>query len=242
MTRLFLFAAAAAVILISTPAQAKNTKITCFSGDRVTTCEGPKIASRKVGYRVKSARAAYRSPKAKITHQRRFLRVDKPQEYVQPVSPSEKMVTREAYEKGSGIVRSQKTGATARVSPKYAPKFQAFIDALESQYGATIMFMGGYRRGPCANYSQHPCGAALDYCQLSRGRVDGRCRLPGRSIVIALASRLGLEEGGQWCHHDYGHVQGMKSAGPCGSNIYSAVSKFKALRHHWPRHHKVALR
>ena len=45
------------------------------------------------------------------------------------------------------IVRRHKTGATAHVSPTYAPRFQSYIDDIEAT-GAKVEFMGGYRRGP----------------------------------------------------------------------------------------------
>src|SRR5512146_2064153 len=65
-------------------------------------------------------------------------------------------------------IRSKHTGATARVDSRYAAEFQSYIDDLEA-HGAVIRFMGGFRRGHCANASLHPCGRALDVCQLARG-------------------------------------------------------------------------
>src|SRR5262245_11951430 len=62
------------------------------------------------------------------------------------------------------IVRSSKTGATARVGAAYRAKFQAYIDDLENS-GATIRFMGGLRRGRCSGRHMHSCGRALDVCQ-----------------------------------------------------------------------------
>lgn len=126
---------------------------------------------------------------------------------------------------GNGVVRSHKTGAIARVSPKFAPKFQAYIDDLEAA-GARIRFMGGYRKGPCWSGGLHPCGQALDVCQTRRGVVDPRCNLPGRAAIARIAESHGLFEGGQWCHSDYGHVQTRVTASRC-SNLYSAVAKFK---------------
>src|SRR6185437_15292464 len=76
-------------------------------------------------------------------------------------------VLRHQY-RGAGIVRSAKTGATAHVAPGHAAAFQAYIDDLES-HGATVRFMGGYRAGVCSPRHEHPCGKALDVCQLSRG-------------------------------------------------------------------------
>ena len=122
----------------------------------------------------------------------------------------------------TGIVRSGKTGATAHVSSRYAAAFQRYVNELESQ-GATIRFMGGYRHGRCASYSLHPCGKALDICQVARGRVDARCHLPGRGAIAAIAERHGLFEGGRWCQSDYGHVQVGTTAAACGPNSYASA-------------------
>ncbi len=128
-----------------------------------------------------------------------------------------------------GIVRSHKTGATAHVGARYASMFQGYVDALEAT-GATIRFMGGIRRGRCSSGSMHPCGKALDVCQLSRDRVDSRCHLPGRDAMARIAAANGLFEGGQWCHGDMGHAQVGVSAAACGSTMM-------ARRHH--RHHRI---
>lgn len=127
----------------------------------------------------------------------------------------------------SGLIRSHKTGATAHVAPAHAAKFQAYINDLEAQ-GASIRFIGGFRRGPCWSGGLHPCGRAVDVCQLARGRVDHRCHLPSRQAIAAIARRHGLFEGGQWCNSDYGHAQVGVTAGACGTNLYSAVQKFRA--------------
>ena len=119
---------------------------------------------------------------------------------------------------GSGNVVSKKTGASARVSWQYAATFQAYIDDLENQ-GAAVRFMGGIRRGHCWAGSLHPCGKALDVCQLARGRVDSRCHLPDRSTLARIAAAHGLFEGGQWCHSDYGHAQVGVTAEACGSSM-----------------------
>jgi hypothetical protein len=114
------------------------------------------------------------------------------------------------------MVISRKTGARARVSVSYAARFQAYIDDLEENYGARILFMGGIRRGQCSIFSLHPCGKALDVCQLRRGVVDSRCHLPSRLTLAKVASSHGLFEGGRWCNSDYGHAQVMVTAGDCG--------------------------
>lgn len=136
---------------------------------------------------------------------------------------------------GPGIVRSHKTGATARVSPRFAPIAQAVVDAMEAA-GATIKFMGGYRPGPCSPASLHPCGLAIDLCQLARGVVDRRCNMPSRSAENAIARANGAFSGGEWCNQDRGHIQMLNTAGRCGQTLYSAVGKFKAAQHAHHRH------
>jgi hypothetical protein len=126
----------------------------------------------------------------------------------------------------TGIVRSAKTGAIAHVSPEYAPRFQSYVDDIEST-GAAVKFMGGWRRGRCGPRHQHSCGKAIDVCQLARGDVDASCHLPGRVVMGALALKNGLFEGGLWCDNDYGHAQVDISAEACRKNLYAAVRKFK---------------
>lgn len=123
----------------------------------------------------------------------------------------------------AGVVTS-KFGAKATVGDAYTAKFQAYINDLESN-GAVIRFMGGTRRGKCSSRHMHPCGRALDVCQLGRGRVDKRCNLPPRHSIAQIASRHGLFEGGQWCHHDYGHAQVGVSAAACGEKTMAARSR-----------------
>jgi hypothetical protein len=65
----------------------------------------------------------------------------------------------------------------------------------------------------------HPCGLALDVCQLSRGRVDHRCHLPGPQRIASIARAHGLFEGAEWCHSDYGHVQLGVTAASCGQQL-----------------------
>ena len=148
--------------------------------------------------------------------------------------------THEAFsgETGSGIVRSKKTGATAHVSARFAPIAQAVVDDLE-RGGATIRFMGGYRKGPCWAGGLHPCGLAIDLCQTARGVVDARCNLPSRAVEASVAAAHGALSGGIWCNQDRGHIQLGQTAGACGSNLYAAVSKFKGQRTAARRHHRV---
>ncbi len=201
------------------------------AASRMDANGGPAYRTRR---QAADARKASRRPSARDS----ALQVDKPQEYVKPASPNEKLVTREAHEKGNSIVRSHKTGAPARVSPRFAPIAQAVVDDLE-RGGATISFMGGYRRGPCWSGGLHPCGLAIDLCQTARGVVDGRCNLPSRAEEARIAAAHGALSGGIWCNQDRGHIQLGKTAGACGSNLYSAVSKFKTRRRHAGRHHRV---
>lgn len=118
--------------------------------------------------------------------------------------------------RAAGIVLSRKTGARARVGVAYAARFQAYIDDLETNHGARILFMGGIRPGRCSPSSEHPCGKALDVCQLSRGVVDRRCNLPARVTLGQVAAAHGLFEGGRWCNSDYGHAQVDVTAAGCG--------------------------
>ena len=114
------------------------------------------------------------------------------------------------------VVVSAKIGARARVGTAYAGRFQAYIDDLENNYGARVLFMSGIRRGRCSISSEHPCGKALDVCQLRRGVVDPRCHLPSRVALGKIAISHGLFEGGRWCDSDYGHAQIDVTAAACG--------------------------
>ena len=119
----------------------------------------------------------------------------------------------------AGVVISGKTGARARVGIAYAARFQAYIDDLETNHGARVLFMGGIRPGHCSPASEHPCGKALDVCQLRRGVVDSRCNLPARRALGEIAAAHGLFEGGRWCNSDYGHAQVGVTAAACGDKI-----------------------
>jgi hypothetical protein len=118
-----------------------------------------------------------------------------------------------------GIVISHKTGARARVGVTYAARFQAYIDDLENNHGARVLFMNGIRPGRCSPASEHPCGKALDVCQRRRRVVDPRCNLPGRVALGHIASVHGLFEGGRWCNSDYGHAQVGVTAAACGDRF-----------------------
>jgi hypothetical protein len=133
--------------------------------------------------------------------------------------------TVDANGNGAGIVVSHSTGARARVGAAYAARFQAYIDDLESNYGARVLFMGGIRPGRCSIYSEHPCGKALDVCQLRRGVVDRRCHLPGRQTLARIAASHGLFEGGLWCDSDYGHAQVGVTAPACADRADRASAR-----------------
>jgi hypothetical protein len=127
-----------------------------------------------------------------------------------------------------GVVTSHKTGARARVGVAHAARFQAYIDDLERNHGARVLFMGGIRPGHCASRSMHPCGRALDVCQLSRGVVDSRCHLPPRRTLAQIAASHGLFEGGRWCNSDYGHAQFGVTAGDCDERRTRIVQRHMA--------------
>ena len=124
-----------------------------------------------------------------------------------------------------GIIKSTKTGARARVCIAYAARFQAYINDLENNYGARVLFMDGIRRGRCSISSEHPCGKALDVCQLRRGIVDPLCHLPGRVVMGQIAATHGLFEGGRWCNSDYGHAQIDITAAACGDRRHRVVRR-----------------
>ena len=128
----------------------------------------------------------------------------------------------------AGVVISGKTGAGARVGIAYAARFQAYIDDLETNHGARVLFMGGIRPGRCSISREHPCGKALDVCQLRHGAVDSRCNLPGRQVLGEVAAAYGLFESGRWCNSDYSHAQIGVTAAACGaSRPYRAEVKWR---------------
>jgi hypothetical protein len=118
------------------------------------------------------------------------------------------------------LVISRKTVGIA-----YAARFQAYIDDLENNHGVRVLFMGGIRPGRCSPASEHPCGKALDVCQLARGVVDRRCNLPNRVALGRIAAAHGLFEGGRWCNSDYGHAQIDVTAAACGEGGVRVVQQ-----------------
>ena len=132
----------------------------------------------------------------------------------------------------AGFVISSKTGARARVGIRYVARFQAYIDDLENNHGARVLFMGGIRPGGCSPSSEHPCGKALDVCQLRRGVVDSRCKLPGRAALAQIAASHGLFEGGRWCNSDYGHAQ-VSVTRSCGESRSHIARKNNSAPDAW---------
>jgi hypothetical protein len=138
----------------------------------------------------------------------------------------------EANSNAAGFVVSSKTGARARVGVRYVARFQAYIDDLENNHGSRVLFMGGIRPGGCSLSSEHPCGKALDVCQLRRGRVDPRCKLPDRNTLGRIAASHGLFEGGRWCNSDYGHAQ-VDVTPACGESRNRIAVKNKETPEVW---------
>lgn len=197
MRKHLVIAALAVVSALAIPHQTKAKAapgiIACdLRGCRPETAPAGKPAARS--HALNAPRTARHSGRSRKTHQRASLAV-----------------------LGPGIVRSRKTGATARVAARYAARFQAYVDDLEA-HGAEVFYMGGIRPGRCSAASQHPCGSALDVCQDWRGHVSGArdCHLPRPPEMAVIAARNGLEEGGQWCRSpDYGHAQVVKTGTIC---------------------------
>lgn len=108
------------------------------------------------------------------------------------------------------------SGARAVVAKDAAPRFVAFIRALEAT-GYRIKEMGGYsyrRIAGTRTLSKHAFGRAIDINQLERDRVS----VPmNRREVSRLASNAGLVSGGDWRHGDLGHFEmpsGQRQAKP----------------------------
>lgn len=232
MRRLPLLAAlSAATIVFSAPAEAaprhhqptaQAGQITKFCGDRFCPVQHD-LTGRPYN-------AAYAASPGR-SHRAAFIRGRRQSATTPQASPRPSQ-----GQAGSGIVRSRKTGATARVSPRFAPIAQAIVDELE-RGGAAIRFMGGYRSGKCWAGGLHPCGLAIDLCQTARGVVDPRCKMPSRAVEARVAAAHGALSGGVWCNQDRGHVQLGQTAGACGRNLYAAVSSYQAKvrRHHGKR-------
>ena len=100
---------------------------------------------------------------------------------------------------------SGKTGAGARAGIAYAARFQAYIDDLETNHGARVLFMGGIVR-LMFDFREHPRGKASDVCQLRHGAVDQRAICP----AVRCSARSPLQTVGSKrtrCNSDDGHAQ-----------------------------------
>jgi hypothetical protein len=105
----------------------------------------------------------------------------------------------------SGIIKSR-YGASARVAPRHAAKFQCLVDWLDEQ-GFRIAAMTGFAQRPYGG-SLHPIGGALDIDQAGRNYLMRGKRYPDG--VNDAASRCGLLHGDRkaWPRYpDYGHFQ-----------------------------------
>lgn len=97
--------------------------------------------------------------------------------------------------RAAGVVMSRKTGSRARVGVAYAARFQAYIDDLEANYGARVLFMGGIRPGRCSPSSEHPCGKAYASSGEAWSTGDAIClvALPlVRSLRHTVCSKAGV--------------------------------------------------
>lgn len=204
--RLATFAAFAALIVTSaTNAEPDHRQI----GSLATTCDNDGQCS-----------SANANVEASGTHKNRHRRVT-----AAVAKDAHRSVAIDANGNTAGLVISSKTRARARVGVAYAARFQAYIDDLENNHGARVLFMNGIRPGRCLPESQHPCGKALDVCQLGWGKVDPRCNLPDRVTLGRIAAAHGLFEGGRWCHSDYGHAQTSVTAAACGDGPFRIVRR-----------------
>ncbi len=89
--------------------------------------------------------------------------------------------------RAAGIVLSRKTGARARVGVAYAARFQAYIDDLETNHGARILFMGGIRPGRCSPSSEL-CASSVE--AWSTGVAISPLALPSaRSLLLTVSSK-----------------------------------------------------
>ena len=224
-------AIAALSVLIVLPAEAGQhhrqsvpRTATCDNDGRCTTIRVAGAPAASIRTSQKKMRAVTTAPKIPAAT------ATAPQNAVKVITTSEAVkTTLDANgNKAPGIVVSAKTGARARVGVAYAARFQTYIDDLENNHGARVLFMGGIRPGRCLPESQHPCGKALDVCQLGWGKVDPRCNLPNRVTLGRIAAAHGLFEGGRWCHSDYGHAQTSVTAAACGEGPFRIVRRTTA--------------
>ena len=94
----------------------------------------------------------------------------------------------------AGVVISGKTGARARVGIAYAARFQAYIDDLETNHGARVLFTGGIRPGRCSISSEHPWGKRWTYVSsgavpLTHAAICPAARYSARSPLRTVCSK-----------------------------------------------------
>jgi D-alanyl-D-alanine carboxypeptidase len=215
---------AALSILMALPAQAGERNrhsgplvSICDNDGHCTTSKVVSVVAKANKRRISAASTATNAPGSTVTTPESTVEVT--------TSKATKIALDANGNKTPGAVVSTKTGARARVGVAYAARFQAYIDDLENNHGARVLFMAGIRPGRCLPESQHPCGKALDVCQVGWGKVDPRCNLPDRATLGRIAAAHGLFEGGRWCHSDYGHVQTSVTAAACGEDPFRVVRR-----------------
>jgi hypothetical protein len=207
--------------------KATTGPVTRFCGDRVCPAyltTTPKVAEHRTVRRV----APPVLPKPRPIEADNNATATTPPQNTAKVTTSSEAVKRAPDANGNkvpGLVVSAKTGARASVGVAYAARFQAYIDDLENNHGARVLFMHGIRPGRCLPESQHPCGKALDVCQTGWGKVDARCNLPDRITLGQIAAAHGLFEGGRWCRSDYGHAQTSVTAAACDQGPFRIVRR-----------------
>lgn len=161
---------------------------------------------------------------------RQALLVDKPQEYVKPSSPTEKLVTREAHERAvagllsNGMVRVKTAqGFHITVNPVDAAKFLKFFALLKERgHKVNPAIVGCYSPGGHKPGSNHHIGRACDV-------QTGWNRAPSFMYHARdLIRRAGLYDGCTF--GDCGHVEAVRGLYNRRPNIYAALEKFKSDR------------
>ena len=196
--------AAIGMSIVATPSEARYSRqniITCNQwgcSDTVQQTAQPRVKR----HRVYDANGNYAVRKAKRhRHAARYMRIDKPQQYVEPRYSTDKLVTREAHERSVsvGIVKSR-SGVAVRVHPSAQAALQCVVDYVEAS-GVRVKYMRGYGRGTVRG-SLHPSGRAIDINQYARGRT--RPHVPAH-VSNAAADRCGVVSGARWAWNDNGH-------------------------------------
>ena len=184
-----------------------------------------RAASRAHGHKAATYRTRRQAADARKTHQRpsqqeTSLQVEKPQEYVKPDSPSEKLVTREAHEAARCRHNRGSTSLTRVVEP-----LRSKAAEIVRECGAVIVSTD-CRGGATPNHRQ---GRAVDIAM--RGRASPACiyahlkNWPG-GVSLDYWSAPGTKH----VHFSYNrrHEWGLRFSH--SRTLYGAVSKFKAKR------------